>query len=298
MITSNLIAEIPTADILGESVQWRAFDNTLWWTDIEGRRVHRLEWPSQKLTTFDTPERMGCFGILDTPGAVLVAAFETGFALFTPETGETRWLDKPAGLGDGVRLNDGRTDPAGRFWAGAKDEHETHPDHVRGVLYYLNNHGVAEPRLGKLSISNGLCWSPDGDRIYITDTRIQTIFTARFDRASAVPGPLEIFKVLDDGYPDGAVTDHDGNLWVAIWGGARVDCYGPGGEKIGEVKTSAPHTTCPAFGGPEGNLMFVTSARDELTDQQLAAHPASGNLFVYDMSVSGPAATPVKNLEL
>lgn len=296
MITGKKIAEIPANDILGESVQWHAVDNTVWWTDIEGRRVHRLEWPSQKLTTYETPERMGCFARFDSSETVLVAGFETGFALFTPDTGHVKWLDKPAGLKPGVRLNDGRSDPWGRFWAGAKDEDNNHPDAPRGVLYHLNGDGKAEARLGKLSISNGLCWSPDGRTIYITDSRIQTIYKADFDKDSAVFGPLSIFKVYTDGYPDGAVTDNDGNLWVAVWAGARVDGFDPSGQKIGEVKTGAPHTSCPAFGGENGNLLFVTSARDELSEDALKSAPSSGSLFVYEMPVSGPASPPVINL--
>lgn len=294
MITGKLIAEIPSQDILGESVQWRAKDSTVWWTDIEGHRVHRMDWPSQTLTTYDTPERMGCFGTLEGSSTTLVAGFESGFALFNPETGHVDWLDKPAGLGEGVRLNDGRTDPWGRFWAGAKDEVKETRETVRGVLYCLDETGTAQPRLGKLSISNGLCWSPDGTRVYIADSRFQTIYTAHFDLGSAIFGPMRVFKTLEDGYPDGAVTDNEGNLWVAIWAGARVDGFDPAGHKIGEVKTSAPHTSCPAFGGPDGNLMFVTSARDELSDAQLRAHPGSGNMFVYKMPVSGPASVSVK----
>jgi L-arabinonolactonase len=271
---------LEVANTLGEGVQWRASDSALWWTDIQACRLYRMQWPSQDVTSWRTPERLCSFTFPSDGSNQILAAFESGFAMFEPSTGDTHWLVRPQGLCEGVRLNDGRADPAGRFWAGSMNEidPEESPD---GVLYRLDGNSDAVAVFEGIGISNGLCWSPAGDRMYFADTAKQLVYFADYDLGTGSPGQLQPWLNISDGAPDGAVTDAAGNLWIAIWGGSRVDCFSPAGELLESVALPVPQPTCPAFGGPDNELLFVTSARDGLSTDQLERHPQSGGLFIY-----------------
>ena len=289
---ATLIETIDVKNTLGEGVLWRAADQTLWWTDIQERTLYALDWRSKKIKTYATPERVGSFGFVETRDDILIVAFESGFALYQPESAALHWLARPEELGEGVRLNDGRVDPFGRFWAGAMVERELRdgetPD---GRLYMVDAEGVAHTRARGAHISNGLCWSSAGNRIYFADSMRNSIKTAPFGERASGELALENFAKTTDGSPDGAVTDRDGRYWSALWGAGRVACFSPEGEEIFSLAVDAPQPTCPAFGGPDGNLLFVTAARDGLSDTALAASPKSGSVFVYETNTAAaPAA--------
>jgi len=285
---ARLIAEIEVQDMLGEGVLWRASDATVWWVDIAGRRIHCLSWPGLALTTYETQERPGSLALIDGRDDALIVAFETGFALWHPASGKVDWLWRLAGFGEGVRLNDGRAGPDGRFWAGSMAEQGVAKGAMApGALFRLDHDGRASPVVAGLHISNGICWSPDGRRMYLADSMRGEVYAAPFDQAQGAPGRFRTFATFSGEAPDGAVTDTDGNYWTALWGGARVAALSPDGREIASVGVDALQPSCPAFGGPDGNLLFVTSARQDMTDSQLAAHPRSGNLFVYQTQAEG-----------
>ncbi len=288
MITARLVETIEVANVLGEGVLWRASDETLWWTDIQARRLYRMGWPNKDISIFETPERLGSFGFVAARDDLLIAAFESGFALFHPESAAIHWLARPPELGDGVRLNDGRVDPFGRFWAGSMVE-RTLADNEKpdGRLYMLDENGRAHARASGVHIANGLCWSPAGDRIYFSDSMRNKIQSAPFDEAGAGDIAFTPFARTEDGSPDGAVTDRDGRYWSALWGGARVACFSPAGDEVFSLPIDAPQPTCLAFGGANGDLLFVTSARDDMSEAALAASPNSGAVFVFETNVSG-----------
>jgi sugar lactone lactonase YvrE len=291
-MSARLLECIEVADTLGEGVLWRPEDQTVWWTDIHGRRLHRLAWPSLDLATFPTPERVGSFAFVEGRDDVVLAAFETGFALFAPEDGRVAWLDRPEELGDGVRLNDGRVDPRGRFWAGSMMERRLAAgEQPRGVLYRLGPEGRAEPVLGGVRISNSICWSPRADRMYFADTPLGETYAAAYDARCGAPARFSVLARYEGEWPDGAVTDVDGHLWTAMWGGGRVARMTPEGEEIASIAIDAQQPTCPAFGGPAGNLLFVTTATQGLSDEQRAAKPRSGALFVFETEAKGSLPT-------
>lgn len=295
VINARLIETIDVANILGEGVLWRACDQTLWWTDIQAKKLYRLDWARHRIKTFEMPERLGSFGFVAGRDDLLVAAFESGFAILEPESAFVHWLSRPADLGDGVRLNDGRVDPSGRFWAGAMVERDLRDGETPDArLYMLDGNGVSHGRAGGAHISNGLCWSPAGDRVYFADSMRNEIRVGQFDNSPDGALSFQHFAKTHNGSPDGAVTDHEGRYWSALWGGSRVCCFSPAGEEIFALPVDAPQPTCPAFGGPQGNLLFVTSAHDGLSDTALAAAPKSGAVFVFETDTAGaPAARAV-----
>jgi sugar lactone lactonase YvrE len=293
-MTGRLIECIDVADGVGECVLWRAEDRTVWWTDIPGRRIHRLDWPSLKLRTFPAPARIASFAFVEGSDDILLVAFDIGFALFTPESGRVVWLARPAGLGDGVRLNDGRVDPGGRFWAGSMMEGvRAEEGSPLGALYRLDGYGRPEVVHRGIRLSNSLCWAPEGDRIYFSDMALGQLYSAPFDAASGAFARPGVLRQFTGEAPDGAVTDAQGNIWLALWGGGRIAQLSPDGREIASIAVDALQPTCPALGGPQDNLLFVTTAREGLDERELAARPRSGALFVYETqahAAPGPRA--------
>lgn len=283
MTALNAIATIPVGNTLGEGVVWDAAASAVWWTDIEGCALFRLDWPSAKLHRFQTPYRLASFALTDTP-PLLLAAFDRGLALFDPESGRTGPLLCPPLLQPGQRLNDGRLDRQGRFWVGAMVEDEAGAAEAR--LYRVDSRGLSVAAEG-LAISNGLAWSPDGRVCYLADSRRQTIWRHDFDPENGELGPRCGFAVNRDGaFPDGAEVDCQGFLWSAQWAGASLKRYAPDGRLDAWFEVPVRQPTCLTFGGTGLDLLFVTSAAAGIDPPQTGA----GDLFVYNAPIQGLAA--------
>jgi len=288
----RLIEAIDVQDQLGEGVLWRESDSTVWWVDILGRRIHCLVWPTLDLTTYATPFRPTALAFIAGRDDILVVAFECGFALWRPENGAFHWLAQPATLRDGVRLNDGRIDPGGCFWVGSMSETGVPKGTLApGALFRMTASGDATPVLAGLHIANGICWSPDGQRMYLADSARGEVYAAAFDPALGAPSRFVLFARFSGEAPDGAVTDLNGNYWTALWGGGRIAVIAPEGHEIASVPLDAPQPSCPAFGGKSSNLLFVTSARQGLSPDAVAASPRSGSLFIFETEAQGCPAS-------
>lgn len=278
------IAIIKAANSLGEGITWSHETQTAWWTDIEGKLLYSFDWQSQELCQFPMPERLCSFG-LTADERLLIGAFESGFALFNPEDGLTSSIIRPEGLTCGMRLNDGRVDRQGRFWAGAMVEQ---PFGARTACLYSVGDGAIRKREGGISIANSICWSPDGSSFYFADTLERVIRRYSFDPdTGAISNPQEFARMAEPAFPDGAATDRQGYIWSAQWGGGSVVRYSPDGriDRILELPVCQP--TCVAFGGPDLDLLFVTSARIGLSPEALATQTGAGDVLVYNVGVQG-----------
>ncbi|MCJ9427860.1 SMP-30/gluconolactonase/LRE family protein [Kordiimonas marina] len=279
------ISIIKADNRLGEGITWDDGTGALWWTDIEEKKLYRMDWESQGIRTFDTPERVGSFGLTDVPGC-LVTAFETGFALYWPESGEVLWFGRPAEHTPGVRFNDGRVDPQGRFWSGTMVE--TAGQGLKGALYRLSADGTTDKVEDGVVISNGLSWSPDGATLYFADSPRQKIYAYDYDVASGTTSNRRVFASLTgDAYPDGACMDAEGGLWSATWASHTVRRYLPDGSLDRMITLPVSQPSCTTLGGPGLNLLFVTSAKQGLSDDVLKGEPLAGSVFVYDVGVRG-----------
>ena len=187
---------------------------------------------------------------------------------------------------EGARLNDGKVDPAGRFWVGSKG-HNNEPG--RGHLYRLGLDGSADEVLDGLTISNGLGWSPDQRTMYLTDSAVGNIYSFDFDVETGALDNQQVFVHLepDEGFPDGLCVDAEGAIWTALWAGSAVRRYSPNGEHIGTVEVAASHVTSCTFVGAALNSLVITSAKDELPEEVLAAEPHAGSIFVTEVDVTG-----------
>jgi len=283
------VATIPAQCVLGEGPVWDHRLGCLWFTDIQAAQLLRLDWPSDDLTRYDLPERLGSLGLTADP-AQLVCAFASGFALYTPTSGDCRWLHKTEPDYRGLRMNDGRIDRQGRLWAGSMVENRKLAPPEKGSLYRLDgSDGRAPQQLRSgIAISNAICFAPDGTGLYFTDTPTQAILRYPLDPPSGALGEPALFAQLTgNAFPDGADVDAAGRVWNAEWGSGRVTAYNLDGSLFGQIILPVSQVSCVAFGGVDFDLLFVTSAREGLSDEQLAHEPQAGDVFVYRPGVRG-----------
>ncbi|MFH8250429.1 SMP-30/gluconolactonase/LRE family protein [Microbacterium sp. B2969] len=186
--------------------------------------------------------------------------------------------------GEGRRFNDGKVDPAGRFLAGTIDK--SGPSVVEKLLR-IEEDGSATVIDDDLTLSNGLAWSSDGRRLFSVDTGSSRIFVRDYDAATGDTGPRRVFATLQDGFPDGITTDAEDHVWVAVWGGACVLRFSPTGDQVDRVEVPAPHVSSVAFAGPALDTLVITTATEELSEEDAARHPLSGRLFTLRPGVAG-----------
>ena len=283
------IATIPTHSTLGEGLVWDERLQCLWFVDILESKLSRLDGGSFDITTFDLPERLGCFGLTADPGR-LVCAFASGFAFYEPANSQIDWIAKVEPDYQGVRMNDGRVDRQGRFWAGSMVEDEELAPDRRAVFYRLDPESGAEPiaMFDGISVTNSTSFSPNGDRLYFADSPTQEIVSYDLDIESGAISNRRSFARLPEGaFPDGSDVDAEGRLWNAEWGAGRVTAYNPDGSIFTQLSVPASQTSCVTFGGKDLDLLFVTSARADLGDERLLQEPQAGDVFIYHSPVKG-----------
>jgi len=274
---------IAAGNTLGEGVQWHA-DSGLWWTDIQRSELLHLAIGETTVRRFALTERLGSFARI-VGSETLIGAFASGFALFDPTSGAVDWRHRVELPGSRRRLNDGRVDRQGRFWAGSMIEGKGSAD---AALYRIDHDGGLASVVGGLAISNGLCWSPDGRTMYHADSPRRTITAYDFDPDEGVPSAPRLFAETPPGaYPDGAAIDADGCLWSAQWGASRVVRYTPAGAIDRVIALPVSQPSCVAFAGADLNELTITTARDGLDASALTREPLAGDVLVYRVAVSG-----------
>ena len=288
----DLITSIASQCTLAEGPVWDTRTGALWFTDIQNSELLLYHWGSGTLRRFALPERLGSIGLTSDPGK-LICAFASGFAKFRPATGECQWLHRIEPEYRGLRMNDGRMDRFGRFWAGSMVENEAQAPPERGSLYLLDRSDglAAEKMLEGISISNSICFSPDGRFLYFADTPTQEIvrYTCPPDKG-ALSGRVSFARLNARAYPDGSDVDAAGRVWNAEWGSGRVTAYEPDGSIFAQIDLPVSQASCVAFGGPALDLLFVTTAREGLSADRLTREPHAGDVLVYQTGVKGLAA--------
>lgn len=285
-IKYQLLDIIPCRNVLGEGVQWNDQDNAIWWTDIQSAKLYRYHPDSRQLSQWDAPERIGCFAFMQDDSRLLVA-FASGIAWWDLQTGQYEWIARPEADVRGNRLNDGRVDRQGRFWVGGIVEERETAEQTTG-LYCLDHDLQLKRQLTGLTISNGLCWSPDSSAMFHADSPSGNIDKYPFDAATGTLGSPQVFVSTASGIePDGACVDAEGNLWSAQWGSGSVQVYTPEGQMITRIELPVSQPTCVAFGGPGLSWLMVTSARKGLDEAQQQLQPEAGNLFIFQTNARG-----------
>ena len=270
--------------ILGEGALWDVADQKLYWVDIKGRLVHRFDPVTGVDQQWAVAEDVGSLAV--RTGSGLVLALRSGFHFFDPATGITSLVAAPESDRSENRFNDGKTDRQGRFWAGSMHDPETRPT---GALYRLDADLTCTRMTDGLICSNTLCWSPDGRTMYHADTPTRTVWAWDFDPDSGDIANRRVFVRVPEheGAPDGATVDAEGFVWIAHWDGWRVTRYDPAGRVARVVPLPVQRATCPAFGGAQLDVLYVTSATVGLSEGERARQPWAGGVLALDPGVHG-----------
>jgi sugar lactone lactonase YvrE len=281
---------------LGEGPLWDPDRGILRWVDILGARIH------VGVLDGDQVAEQASWSLLPAPrtiGAVAAPAF-LGRAQGTLVAAHDRvvHVDEDATehlvallcVDEPRRLNDGVTDPVGRYLVGSAPSGE-HTFSER--LWLIDHDGTVSVIDDDLGLSNGLAFSADGGTLYSVDTFSHVVRTRPYAVATGAVGERTDFVRVEDGYPDGIAIDSAGHLWVAVFGQGEVRRYDPGGTLVDVVRTpGAPQATNVVLAGPDLSTLVITTAREDMTDQDVAAHPESGRLFTTRVEVPGLPARP------
>ncbi len=258
---------------LGEGPHWDTAAGELVWVDIPAGAVHRFDPATGTDRSFRAGQPVGA-AVPRTSGGFALA-LRDGFAAVDEDGGALRWLAPVEADSPETRMNDGACDSAGRFWAGTMSITEDEPI---GSLYRLSPGGELATMLTGITISNGIGWSPDETVMYYVDTPQHVVEAFDFDAAlGTISGRRQLVAIEDGvGHPDGLTVDADGCIWVALWDGSAVRKYTPAGELAGIVGVPPARPTSCAFGGPELDILYITTAR---SSSERLGHDMSGGVF-------------------
>jgi sugar lactone lactonase YvrE len=267
---------------LGEGPRWDATTQTLLWVDIPARLIHRYDPVTGANATREVADVVS-LALPRRRGGVVIG-LPDGLHLLD---GEQSPLIAPIEAEQaGTRTNDGACDAAGRLWVGtmALDERSS-----LGALYRVDANLSVTTVLTGMTISNGLGWSPSGERFYFVDSPTRRVDVFDFDpEAGALEDRRPLAAVEVEGaVPDGLNVDAEGCVWVALHGGWGLNRYSPEGELVAEVRLPVAKITSCCFAGPELRDLYVTTRREGLSGAERAAQPLAGALLRLDVGVAG-----------
>jgi len=257
---------------LGEGPVWDAARGELRWTDIQQSEIWRFDPATGQSSKERVADRVGFLAIA-ADGRLLLG--QNKALIFDGAKVADVEPDRPD-----TRINDGRTDRSGNVVFGTMSELDGHPP-AGSIYQYSSRHGLRRLDLRHVGIANSICFSADGRTMWYADSARRIIWSCDYDAEAAGVSPVHFFTGYPaaDGAPDGSVIDADGCLWNAVWGAAEVRRFTPDGRLDRVVRVPTKNPTCPAFGGDGMSTLFVTTAREEHTEAELAATPEAGGVF-------------------
>jgi sugar lactone lactonase YvrE len=280
--------------LLAEGPVWDAARERLLWVDILLGEIHSYYTDTREHRIFKAGQTVGSFALRASAG--LVASFQNGFAHVDLETESIQWLTDPEADKPDNRFNDGKCDPAGRFWAGTMS---VSGKKSAGSLYALEASGEAVLKIPGVSVSNGLAWSPGHTRFYFIDSPTNQVASYDYDIETGNLSNQKIAVTIppEMGKPDGMTIDTEGMLWVALWNGWSVTRWNPyTGELLEQIKLPVAQVTSCTFGGKELEDLYITTAKVGLSNEELEKQPLAGSVFVVNnMRVKGLPAVLFKD---
>lgn len=261
------------ACFLGEGPLWHPERGQLFWFDIINKRLLSRSGEDELVWQFD--EHVSAAGWIDADH--LLIASETGLWRFDIKTGDRSLIAQLESDMPDTRSNDGRADRQGGFWIGTMGKNA---EPGRGAIYRFYK-GELRKLFGGLTITNSICFAPDGSRAYFCDTTQQRIMQVALSTEGWPEGEPAVFVDLkpQDINPDGSATDAEGYLWNAEWGRGAVSRYAPDGTRVSSVQVDGKHSTCPAFGGADFRTLLVTTACEGMD------HPDDRQGLVYAVPI-------------
>lgn len=300
-MTRELSADVVVSSqcYLAEGPVWDPGARLLRWVDIIPGHLHGFDPVAGARTRFavagtDGPARprpdalpVGAFGLTIAGG--LVFALVDGFALGPgePDPSGRYSVTRIEGFAtdkSAVRFNDGKPSPWGDFWAGTSPWRE---GGLQCALYKLSPDGQVTQLLGDVGLSNGLDWSDDLTRFFYVDSVSGGVDSFACDPATGELGTRSRFVTIDDGVPDGLTLDAHGCLWLAVFGAGEVHRYTPAGELDSVIRLPVDQPTSVTFGGDDLSTLYVTTARENLTEAQRTKQPHAGDIFACTPGTTG-----------
>ena len=279
------LTNISSQCYLGEGPIWIADLGCFFWVDIEKGNLHRYHLTSEKLEIRHFPHYLAV--VLKGQNGKLILGLDRKLVRYDWETEELEELCEVEANEPLHRFNDGKVDPKGRIWIGTLSTHFTEG---AGSLYRIGSDLQPEVQLKNLTISNGMAWTEDQKTFYFIDTPTRKIQEYSFDSKTGEIGFRRIAVEIpeDLGFPDGMCIDREGTLWVAHYGGSGVYRWNPkGGKLLDKIELPVPHVTSCSFGGENLNLMLITTAQENMSEEDLKKYPKSGDVFLVKMEVGG-----------
>lgn len=271
---------------VGEGAVWSPEEQALYWIDMETDCFYRLYPATMQRETFVVGDSIGVLALRATGG--LIMATRRGFASWAFATNQLTRLANPEAARSDKRFNDGAIDCKGRFWAGSMREDEV-VDPTEGTLYRFDPDGSAQTMDDGLILPNGIVWNAANTLMYLTDSLAKAIYVYDFEAENGAISNRRPFVATPEasGLPDGLTIDDEDFLWSASWGGGKITRYDPAGKIERVIHLPVPQVTSCAFGGPERNELFITSAWAGLSEADLRRYPLSGDLFHLYADVTG-----------
>jgi sugar lactone lactonase YvrE len=274
-----------TNTLLGEGPTYDPDTDTAWWLDISARKLLERPLGAERTTVHDLPFMGSALAVIDAERQLLVA--EGGLYVRSVRDGSLSLLVTLEADNAATRSNDSRVHPCGAMWIGTMGK-SAQPG--LGSIYHFFR-GEVQRIFTDITVSNCICFSADGSFGHYTDTVTGMVMRVDIDPDTGLPtGEPQPFLVRRDdhpGWPDGAVMDADGLVWIARWGGSCVQAYDPDANIVETIDLPALQITCPAFVGRDAARMIVTSASVGLSQEQVTEQPHSGRTFLLDRRMKG-----------
>ncbi|CAN7304850.1 SMP-30/gluconolactonase/LRE family protein [Trinickia sp. LjRoot230] len=275
----------PVQAELGEGPLWVADEGAVYFVDIKCRHVHRLALATGEQQTWDAPAQPGF--IVAASDRAFVCGLKGGLHRFDPRDGTFTKLLEVERERPGNRLNDGFVDAKGRLWFGSMDDAERARS---GRLYRLDASGALAAADDGYVVTNGPATSPDGRTLYHTDTFARTIYAFDLHDDGTLTGKRVFAVISRGGYPDGMAVDEEGCVWVALFGGGRIERLGADGRLVATIAFPCDNVTKLAFGGDDLRTVYATTACKGLTPDARARQPLAGGLFAFRSPSAGLSA--------
>lgn len=271
--------------LVGEGPLWDEEQGVLYWVDILSNQLYIYNPASGENRAFDVGQHVGTV-VLRAAGGVMLAVYD-GFASYDLASQTLTLINNPEVDLPNNRFNDGKCDPAGRFWAGTMAYTD---QSTQGSLYRLDADLSIHKMLGNIGISNGIVWSLDQQTLYYIDSMAYTVRAFDYNNATGdISNERVVIQVTaEQGLPDGMAIDAEGMLWVAHFGGGAVRRWDPiTGQVLATILLPAKQITACAFGDENFETLYITSAANGLDDAALALQPHAGALFSVKPGVRG-----------
>ncbi|MBL6446339.1 SMP-30/gluconolactonase/LRE family protein [Fulvivirga sp. 29W222] len=288
-VKNPVVLYIDTIAALGEGAIWNQKSAVYHWLDIEKGEVFTFDPQLDQIKIIDVGQRVGTI-VPSSKDDIVLVALQNGIYKLNLETEELQLMEKAPFDPEVIRFNDGKCDPAGRFWVGSMALSE---ESNAAALYSFDGDSSIIQKLDSITISNGICWSADKKTMYYIDTPTQAVKAFDYNNETgAIENGRIIIKIEEENaFPDGMTIDSEGKLWIALWGGSSVVRYDPdNGQLLTRIPVPAKNVTSCAFGGSNLDTLLITTASIGMNDKEKSKYSKAGAVFATVPGVKGVGA--------